>query len=209
MVLVDGRARRTDGTQEDGIVHTLSAEELGIGPSFELSSRLASFLRDNRHLVEQASPSVRRKLHEHRQFFARDALLKEATLSYAFLVDVYGADGLDDKTLEAALEGEQDAKVRSLPSRHSGSLAFMQERLRVVNRDLACQWWYVIWDDMWRRNADTVPQLRQNEQDFSPIYRTSICYRPMGRKSLQEFLDHRGLWSRDGKKGFFNHGVLK
>jgi len=64
-------------------------------------------------------------------------------------------------------------------------------------------WWYVLWEHLWQHNSAVIPQFKQYEHDFSPLYPTSIAYRPMGRDRLQKFLWKRQCWN---KHGFFHDG---
>lgn len=174
-----------------------------------MSPALATFFRNNRDLLDVGIPEVEKRLSQHRHFFAEEAAWKRHVLSYSFLVDVYGNDRLDSKSLEEALDREADERTRMMVVNHRGAITFLRERMDGVNRDVVTQWWYCAWDDIWRRNHRTISQLEQHEEDFSPAYRTSICYTPMTRAKLREFLDQRGLWPKARKKGFFNDGVLK
>ena len=48
-------------------------------------------------------------------------------------------------------------------------------------------------DDFWRRNYNTVPNLKLHETDFNPHYPTSVAYTPLPRAALEAFLNQRGL----------------
>lgn len=154
-------------------------------------------------------PKVGEKLAAHRDFFREEMQEKRQTLSYAFLIDVYGNEHFDRASLQAALDKEQDEKTRAILDDHTGAVRFLEERMQAANRDIICQWWYLLWDDIYRRNCNSISQLQKFESDFSPKFRSSICYRPMTRQVLESFLNVRGLWIKDGKKGFFTHGILK
>lgn len=60
----------------------------------------------------------------------------------------------------------------------------------------------------YRRNAADVPALSNRPEDFSPHYRTSICYRPMSRAKLESFLIERQLAPVDGRGGWLHSGLL-
>jgi hypothetical protein len=205
----DGRVQRPDGSIQDGISLVLDAEAIGITPDFALTPQLAGLFRSNKSLLDEALPATEAKLAAHRQFFAKEAAWKLDALSYSFLIDVYGNDTLDTKALEEALARERDVHVRKMAEHHPGAFQSLRERMEAVNRETLCQWWYCAWDDIWRRNHNTITQLEACAVDFSPVYRTSICYRPMQRTQLEAFLKERGLWPAPGQKGFFNPGTLK
>lgn len=201
--------QRADGSLQDNISRASSAAQIGLGLDYVLSPSLAIFFKNNKDLLDENIPRIEAKLAAHRHFFAREAAWKRHVLSYRFLIDVYGNDQLDSKILEEALHNEQDEQVRRMVHNHRGTITFLRERMNGTSRDVVTQWWYVLWDDVWRRNHNSVGQLAKHEEDFSPAYRTSICYTPMSRAKLREFLDQRGLWPKPRKKGFFNDGVLK
>ena len=126
---------------------TLRAGQLGVTPDFELTHQLARLFRDNRTTVDQSLPLIEDRVQEHRRFFKEEARWKEDTLSYRFLTDVYGNEGISHKELEDVLIQEADPVMQSLPATHAGALAYMRERLSAVNRDIASQWWYIVWDE--------------------------------------------------------------
>ena len=80
--------------------------------------------------------------------------------------------------------------------------------MRCINRSVVTQRWYLIWDDLWRRNKLTVAGLANAPAAFSPFYRSSLCYRPMPRQDLENYLQRYGLWSTSGHQGVFHHGFL-
>ena len=209
LAYADGRVQRPDGSIKDGISLVLDAEALGVTPDFALTPLLANLFRSNKSLLDEAVPAIEAKLLAHRTFFAKEAAWKLHALSYSFLIDVYGNDSLDPKAVKEALARERDVHVRKMAEHHPGAFRSLRERMEAVNRETLCQWWYCAWDDIWRRNHNTITQLEACAVDFSPVYRTSICYRPMQRRQLEDFLKERGLWPAPGKKGFFNSGTLK
>ena len=187
----------------------MDGDTLGIASNFALSNTLARFLQLNRHIIEQNLPKIEAKLAAHRDFFREEMEEKGQKLSYAFLVDVYGNEHFDKTSLEAALAMEQDLKTRAILDDHAAAICFLEERMQAANRDTLCQWWYLLWDDIYRKNCSTIQQLQKYEVDFSPKYRSSICYKPLSRRKLESFLNVRGLWIKEGKQGFFTHGILK
>ena len=63
------------------------------------------------------------------------------------------------------------------------------------------------WDDIWRRNHLTVSAIEHNDAAFNPNYSTSICYRPMARHDLEQFLASFDLWSATQRR-IFSPGFL-
>lgn len=147
MISQDGSYQKPDGTTCDGIGLKLDHDKLGITPTFELSHQLARLFQDNKHLLQQHLPNVERRLRECRHEYARVADWKRHTLSYAFLVQVYGNQNCNLKALEAALAKERDPRMRDMLRFHGGALAYMQERLDAVNKDVISQWWFILWDE--------------------------------------------------------------
>ena len=206
---VDGRQMLPNGSEKSCIAHTVDAAGLGITPTFELTPELSRLFALNQHILNSRTPLIDQYLRAHREHFAREAEAKRCALSYGFLIDFYGSDVSTPEELEASLRDEDSPKVQKIVGRHFGSLRYMHRRATGVQATKLSQWWYIFWDDLWRRNFQTVPCLQRHASDFGPQYRTSICYRPMSRAKLQEFLADRGLWRPRSKRGYFNHGVLK
>ncbi|KAG0149215.1 hypothetical protein CROQUDRAFT_669298 [Cronartium quercuum f. sp. fusiforme G11] len=98
--------------------------------------------------------------------------------------------------------------MRAFPETCRGSLSAVEERLHFVHRNKLTEWWYTFFNDVYRRNAADLPALSSLPADFSPHYRTSICYCPMSRARLEPFLIERKLAMVDGKGGFFHSGLL-
>lgn len=188
---------------------SLDGEALGIASNFALSNTLARFLQLNRDIIEQNMPKIEARLAAHRDFFREEIENKRKTLSYSFLIDVYGNEHFDRSSLATALEKEQNERTRSILDNHAAAICFLEERMQAANRDILCQWWYLLWDDIYRRNCNSIPQLQKYEMDFSPKYRSSICYKPITRSKLEMFLRKCELWIKEGTKGFFTHGILK
>lgn len=205
----DGRHLKSDGSYKTGVYHSMTAESLGIASNFALSNTLARFLQLNRHIIDQNITKIEERLAMHRDYFKEEIEEKQRILSYAFLTDVYGNEHLDRYSLENALAKEQDDKTRLMLDDHTGTVTFLEERMQAANRDVVSQWWYLLWDDIYRRNCNSITQLAKYEIDFSPKYRSSICYKPIPRQELEGFLKARELWINDGTKGFFTHGILK
>jgi hypothetical protein len=205
----DGRYLKSDGKYKNGVFLAMDGEDLGIAGNFALTNTLARFLQLNRHVIEQNMPRIEDKLAEHRAYFRDEMEEKRRTLSYGFLTDVYGDEHFDRHSLERALTHEEDPQTRALSEVHTGAITFLEERMQAANRDILSQWWYLLWDDIYRRNCNSISQLQKYEPDFSPKYRSSICYKPMPRQQLESFLNMRGLWLKGGMKGFFTQGIWK
>ncbi|THH11204.1 hypothetical protein EW145_g801 [Phellinidium pouzarii] len=83
------------------------------------------------------------------------------------------------------------------------------ERFLVATSSSVATWWYIFWDDIWRRNYDTIKNINIHKQDFDPHYPTSIAYRPLPRPALETFLAQRGLYKAEPtSREFFNAGFL-
>jgi hypothetical protein len=210
LVYEDGRGRRADGTVEQGLGLIRQGASFGIADDFHLTPPLAHLFRDNRDLIEQRLAGVENLLAGHRAYFCDEAQRKYRTLSHAFLFNVQADGSLSSKGLAAMLDAtELDPRVRSLPYSYAGSITLLEERMKAINRSRVTQWWFVAWDDIWRRNHTTVMGLQDNPASFSPHYRISICYRPLPRAELESFLEAHGLWSASKKRRrFFSTGFL-
>ncbi|CAG8463870.1 23822_t:CDS:2 [Gigaspora rosea] len=131
------------------------------------------------------------------------------TLSYGFYINVYDNPSIPLESLPALLMAtETNEKVRSIPETEYPTLIYLYERMRIINLSRVHQWWYLFWEDLWRKNHKEIEDLRKYPQDFSPAYRSSLCYRPMIRLELEEFLQKRGLWKNEGRDGFLHSGIL-
>ncbi|KAJ2673063.1 hypothetical protein GGI25_004878 [Coemansia spiralis] len=93
---------------------------------------------------------------------------------------------------------EQNPYVRNLLTDHKDDIALLYERLRTLvpseSNDPVKLAWYLFWDDLYRRYAQEVAQLKQFDVDFNPLYPGALPYYPMPRARLERFLYDRGLW---------------
>ncbi|KPV73435.1 uncharacterized protein RHOBADRAFT_55175 [Rhodotorula graminis WP1] len=195
----DGEGSSGDGRSVQGQRLVLTGPQAGVSDDFQLTHELALLLRRNRVLVEQRLPVVERSLIDHRDYFRREADLKRRTLSYSFLLKVFADDRLSLDELDAVLRSsEQNPSVQQLARSHKASTTRLEQRMRAVSDDKVRAWWYLVWDDLWRRNHD----IGLPDEAFCPHYSSSVCYRPLARAQLEKFLGVHGL------AGFFHSGFL-
>ncbi|KAM0756390.1 hypothetical protein T439DRAFT_308870 [Meredithblackwellia eburnea MCA 4105] len=188
---------------------TLDGSAFGITSDFILNHNLSKLFRQNQDAIRRRVPLIEGLLSSHRDFFRRLHDSKAHTLSYCFLLDVAGEDSLSKKELEILLRNqERDPRVQNMPATHRASITYLEERMKVVNRSLANQWWFLFFDDLWRRNNGTVTALGSHPEAFSPFYRSSIAFRPMARPQLEAFLRDMGVWKSDKSSGYFHSGFL-
>lgn len=152
---------------------------------------------------------------------------KTQVLSYQFLPNVYDHPRSTTRLARSAFEFERDLRVRQLLVGSDEIFESAYARLSAVSTTETATWWYIFWviilhvphvavithyllqDDLWRRNHDTISNLRLHEVDFNPYYPTSIAYTPLPRTILESFLIQRGLLSTPSKRGdFFHRGFL-
>ncbi|BGP51645.1 hypothetical protein JCM10450v2_007595 [Rhodotorula kratochvilovae] len=199
----DGEGPGGDGRMQRGQRLVLAGADFGVHDDFQLTPALATLLRRNRVLVEQRLSAVERSHLQHRDFFRHEADLKHRVLSHSFLLAVFAEDRLSAHELDLVLrESEHNPKVQSLVQTHKASIKRFEERMDAVTGDAVRGWWYLFFDDLWRRNHDVGLQ----EEAFSPHYSSSICYHPMSRPDLEAFLHARGFST--GRTGYFHTGFL-
>lgn len=147
----------TDGQGSDGSGRfskdqrlTLDAAQLGISDNFALTSSLAILFRRNKDLLEARLPPIEETLLRHRDFFRAEAEQKQRVLSYGFLFDVVGQDGLSVQEMEKLIESRQKTEeVRELVKRYGASLRYLDERMASVRSSRMRAWWFLLWDDLW------------------------------------------------------------
>nr|CAG8491263.1 8510_t:CDS:2 [Entrophospora candida] len=182
---------------------------IGITDDFQMTPQLEKLFNDNEDILETNLVSVQSVMKKYRKFYHDEAKWKEDTLSYGFFVNVYDNPSIPLEALPVLLVStENNHLVQSIPESDYPSLVYLYERMRIVNLSRVHQWWYLFWEDLWRKNNKEIPHLSKNPRDFSPAYSVSICYKPMTRLELEEFLEKRGCWQNGGKKGFLHSGVL-
>ena len=199
-----GVRQKGDGTTEYGCSLILDIEAFGFDKTFTISPLVATFLKANRSRIESRMTDVSEQLAYHRQHYAAKARHKAETLSYDFLLHVHGDAELGPNQLAQALNQEPNQEVRHLLDSCPAAVLAMQERLACVNRSRVTQRWFLIFDDLWRRNKSTIPQIEACPASFSPHYRSSICYRPMSRPNLEQFLAEHNLSRKLFHAGWLN-----
>ncbi|GAA5930311.1 uncharacterized protein JCM15063_004770 [Sporobolomyces koalae] len=199
----DGVGFDRSGKPRTNLELTLPGSQCGILADFSLTRSLAILLRDNRQLIDQRLPLIEESLHRHRRWFSREAEWKRQTLSYEFLLEIFAetGNGLDQIALRLD-EMEKNISVKRLITNHATSFTSLRERMEIVTSSKIRGWWFVVFDDLYRRN--TVFHTRPH--DFSPHYRSSVCYRPMSRPQLESFLNDRGFATKG--RAYFSSGFL-
>ncbi|KAG0317912.1 hypothetical protein BGZ97_004670 [Linnemannia gamsii] len=203
----DGEILDPEGSSQ--LLHetTIGHEVIGITRDFQVTPALARLLRDNHALISRGVRKVKKVMQAYQSHYRNEALRKDGTLSYAFFINVYDNPNLKQKELEPLLRATEENPKIVDPSRSvSTAIQFLYERMGAVNRTRCHQWWYLFWDDLYRKNHEEIPQLTAKE--FSPAFPESICYRPMARPDLEAFLEKQGCWQKGGRAGFMNVGVL-
>jgi len=116
----------------------------------------------------------------------------------------------DPATLASScIEPEHDDRVRQLLTDSEPAFDAAYQRYATVSSSETATWWYIFWDDLWRRNHDTIAGLELHAMDFNPYYPTSIAYTPLPRPALEAFLIQRGLLSKVPRSSdFFHCGFL-
>ncbi|KAK0549905.1 hypothetical protein OC845_002888 [Tilletia horrida] len=206
-----------DGLREDAegsarvrqplVVSGSSAFELF--DDFRPSAGLAKFLHDNQILVKSRIPLVEKLMEAYRARYYDEARRKRSIMSYSFTIDIFSNHRLRMVELEQAFDRASccDA-VRELPYRYRSCIISLYERLEAINRSEVHRWWWLFWDDLWRRNSTDIAAMRKHRKHLSPSFPTSIAYRPMPRPELENFLAKHGLWINGGKNGFIHTGTL-
>lgn len=203
----DGEIQDPQGSSQLPHETTIGHDVIGITRDFQLTPALARLLRDNHALISREVRKVKKVMQAYQAHYRDEALRKDATMSYDFFINVYDNPTLKKKELEPLLLAtEGNPKVRQPPPQVSESIEFLYERMSAVNRTRCHQWWYLFWDDLYRKNHEEIPQLVPKE--FSPAFPGSICYRPMARPDLEKFLEKHGCWQKNGRGGFMHVGVL-
>lgn len=182
---------------------------IGLDEEFDLTRPLALFLLMNAHLIRGRIKEFDSAVRSYRRHFRRELRHKREVMSYNFLETVYNSPQAMPELVKAILQTEKDSHLRDTVIKHEDSLATAYERLTVVSSSRVRTWWFLFWDDCWRRNASTISQLNTYAADFCPHYPKSIAYRPLPRAALEAFLTQRGLYGPTSpQKRFFHNGLL-
>lgn len=182
---------------------------IGLNDDYDLTQPLARFLALNRELIPYRLSSLEAALHHYREHFKQECQYKSHVLSYRFLSYVYDQPRDPVVLAESSFEYERDLRVRELMAGSEIVFQTNWERMEVVSTSELATWWYIFWDDIWRRNHDTITLLELHASDFNPHYPTSLAYTPLPRPALETFLRQRGLLHNPPKwNDFFDSGFL-
>ncbi|KAF5312519.1 hypothetical protein D9619_003561 [Psilocybe cf. subviscida] len=182
---------------------------IGLNDDFDLTSTLARFLAINKQLIDERLFAVEEVLAGYRRHHRKEFRWKAKVLSYKSLTFVYDRPRDPNGLAQSSIEFEKDQRVCRLMSNSERVFSSAYFRLSAVSKSEAATWWYIFWDDLWRRNHDTVSGLEKYPTDFNPHYRTCIAYTPLPRAALETFLKQRGLLHTKPRWGdFFHTGFL-
>ncbi|KAF8521485.1 hypothetical protein JB92DRAFT_3082021 [Gautieria morchelliformis] len=181
---------------------------IGVDDDFDLTPQLARFLTLNRELIHDRLHQINSVIRDYRRQTRRNVRAKRDTLTYEFLSTIYCNPEDSHDLTKALVEQEKDPRVRQVFAEHEVALRVTNERMLAVSRSEASTFWYLFWDDLWRRNHDTIAALKTHASDFNPHCSTSIAYRPIPRAALESFLSQRGLFARKGRRDFIHSGIL-
>ncbi|KAF9496158.1 hypothetical protein BDN71DRAFT_1482328 [Pleurotus eryngii] len=187
----------------------LNGEIIGLTEDFDLTPPLARFLSMNRDLIHRRLGALDAVLNDYHIHHEEECRRKRDTFTYAFLTNVYDRPQHFAEVVKWAMGHEKDFRIGQLVVASEEALSKAYERSVVVSETEAATWWYIFWDDFWRRNNDAIPALQLHAQDFNPHYPTSVAYTPLPRPNLESFLIQRGLMSTPPRwKDIFHHGLL-
>ncbi|QRW03458.1 hypothetical protein RhiLY_02457 [Ceratobasidium sp. AG-Ba] len=177
----------------------LDGTVIGLNDAVDLTPQLARFFLLNKRLVDAKISEYLECLRTYRARAHREASSKAATLSYDFLDTVYSHPASPEVVARILVDEEQDVRVRELVVGYEDVFQAMYQRMEYVGKGKISAWWYIFWDDFWRRNKATIDALKIYQSDFDPQYTSSIAYRLLSRAALETFLKQRGLWSSRNK----------
>ncbi|KAJ7783745.1 hypothetical protein DFH07DRAFT_788969 [Mycena maculata] len=183
----------------------VDGDVIGLNDDYDLTPDLARFIALNQDLIPRRLEHIEETLANYRRHHRKECRWKYHVLTYRFLTHVYDRPRDSTGLAESSIRFERDLRVRQLMVGNEAVFRTAYERLEGVSRTPAATWWYLFWDDVWRRNHDDIRGLELHASDFDPHYPTSIAYRPLPRPALESFLTLRGLF---GKQQFFHSGFL-
>lgn len=195
------------------VVKVSAAEAFGLMDTFTMTHQLAKLFYDNEHILRYRLPEMQDLLRRYRMWFFEEAQRKRDTLSYSFLTEVFD-DSLfpPDGISQAFKASSKNPQVQTLPRRYPACISSLYERLTAIRRSQVHTFWYLFWDDLYRQNSSDYKILqchkRNNNKYFDPRFPSSIAYRPMSRGDLEAFLQERGAWVDNGRKGILHRGLL-
>nr|GAT44157.1 predicted protein [Mycena chlorophos] len=178
---------------------------IGLNDAYDLTPELARFLSMNQSLIPRRLDYIQETLTSYRQHHRKECRWKSHVLSYRFLTHVYDRPRPASTLAESSVHSEQDLRVRELLSENEVVFDTAFKRWEAVSESTVRTWWYIFWDDLWRRNNSTISGISLHAPDFDPHYPTSIAYRPIPRPALEAFLQQRGLLT---KKSAIHSGLL-
>ncbi|KAJ7103568.1 hypothetical protein B0H15DRAFT_812784 [Mycena belliarum] len=183
----------------------VAGDIIGLNDDYELTPDLARFIALNQDLIPRRLGHIEEIISDYRRHHRKECRWKSHVLTYRFLTHVYDRPREPSGLAESSIQFERDSRVRQLMTGNEAVFQTAYERLEAVSTSRAATWWYIFWDDLWRRNHDTISGLLLHAYDFDPHYPTSIAYRPLPRAALESFLVQRGMFS---KRHFFHSGFL-
>ncbi|KAK7064260.1 hypothetical protein R3P38DRAFT_3301834 [Favolaschia claudopus] len=183
----------------------VAGDIIGLNDDYDLTPDLAQFLSLNQHLIPTKLKHIEETLARYRRHHRKECRWKSDVLTYRFLTHVYDRPRPPSSLAESSFQLERDLRVRQLMAGSVDVFETAFDRLEAVSVSPTSGWWYLFWDDLWRRNHDTIRGLEVHATDFDPHYPTSIAYRPLPRPALEAFLTQRGLFS---KQQVFHSGFL-
>ena len=130
-----------------GIVASASA--IGLSDDFELTTRLAEFLKMNEGMVGGKLPATLAMLDDYRSGMVREYEGKKAAMGWGFLRDVYerpmGVEEMREMLGVGKGKEEGKEKVVCLPRECERELRVAEARARVIFRSPATALWYLFW----------------------------------------------------------------
>ncbi|KAF7306895.1 hypothetical protein MIND_00482000 [Mycena indigotica] len=189
----------------------VGGDVIGLNDEYELTPNLAQFISLNQHLIPHRLDYIQETLENYRRHHRKEGRWKLHVLSYRFLTHVFDHPKPSARVTESSIHSEQDLRVRELMADNDIVFDTAYKRWEAVSHSTVTTWWYLFWDDLWRRNSDTIRGLSLHARDFNPYYPTSIAYRPIPRPALEAFLQQRGLYSKQSAihSGFLNKIYLR
>lgn len=166
----DGEGVDSRGRLRTGQRFMLSGPQFGVLDDFSLTQDVAKLFRLNRHLIDERLPDVERRMGQHREFFRHEADLKSSVLSRGFLLSIFADDRLSTDDIDQNLRTtEQNPNVQQMCPLHKTTFVCLEERMSAVTSSAVRAWWFLLFDDLWRRNPGLPAAC------FSPHYSSSIC----------------------------------
>ncbi|KAF8922598.1 hypothetical protein CPB85DRAFT_1467779 [Mucidula mucida] len=183
----------------------LDGSVIGLTNDFDLTTPMARFLGLNRKLISSRLGDVELALSHYRQHHRQECHSKIDALTYRFMAHVFDNPQEPKGLTESSMNRERDPRVQTLMSGSEEVFSAAYARFCAASSSETATWWYIFWDDLWRRNHDTISALELHATDFNPSYPTSIAYTPLPRPALESLLIQRGLLSKKRNRSDFIH----